>query len=462
MKNRFLLLFGFLIFNSVFSQQIIGSWKGELEIQGTKLPLIINIKHENNVYSSTLDSPLQGAEGIPLDQTSFINNELSFENAAMNAKFKGILKDSAIIGTFYQNGLTLPLILKPFDKAKNKDETPELLKLADIGESLKKIDYFLSYLENNNAEAGEISLFKNGKEIYNRNFGQKNLPEFKKTNETFQIGSITKTMTAVMIFNLIDHKKLNLSDKLSQFFPQIPEADKITISQMLNHSSGLGDYIQGKTEPRWLEKKTADQAIINRIIEQGLQFEPGKSQQYSNSGYYLLTKILEKVTQKSYEENLDQYIIKPLQIKQFYTASKKPHDVYKPFSYDKKWIPVTDFYFSNIVGVGDIATTPFNLNLIINAIFDRKIVSETSLESMMPDDKRFGKGLAIVPFHNKIFVGHSGGTYGTNSLMIYNGEDDISVSYSLNADRIGIAGNEFVIAILSFLYGKDYELPKIN
>ena len=231
---------------------------------------------------------------------------------------------------------------------------------------------------------------------------------------------------------------------------------------MLNHSSGLGDYIQGKTEPRWLEKKTADQAIINRIIEQGLQFEPGKSQQYSNSGYYLLTKILEKVTQKSYEENLDQYIIKPLQIKQFYTASKKPRNVYKPFSYDKKWIPVTDFDFSNIVGVGDIATTPYNLNLIINAIFDRKIVSETSLESMMPDDKRFGKGLAIVPFHNKIFVGHSGGTYGTNSLMIYNGEDDISVSYSLNADRIGIAGNEFVIAILSFLYGKDYELPKMN
>lgn len=46
--------------------------------------------------------------------------------------------------------------------------------------------------------------------------------------------------------------------------------------------------------------------------------------------------------------------------------------------------------------------------------------------------------------------------------MIYNGEDDISISYSLNADRIGIAGNDFVIAILSFLYGADYEFPKVD
>lgn len=462
MKNKVLLFLSLFIFNSVFSQQIVGSWMGELEIQGTKLPLIINVKHENNVYSSTLDSPLQGAAGIPIDKTTFVNNELSFENSAMNAKFKGTLKDSEIIGTFNQNGMVLPLTLKPFDKSKNKDKNLEILKLSNLAESLLKIEDFLSYLEKNNAEAGEISIFKDGKEIYKRNFGEKNLPDFKSIKKTFQIGSITKTMTAIMIFNLIENKQLNIDDKLSKFFPQIPNSDQITISQMLNHSSGLSDYVQGKNEVRWLEKKTTDQQIIKRIIEQGSQFTPDTNQQYSNSGYYLLAKILEKITNKSYEENLDQSIIKPLQLKQFYTASKKPSNVYQSFSYDKNWIPITDFEFSNIVGVGDIATTPYNLNLIINAIFNRKLVSETSLQSMMPDGKRFGKGLAVVPFHSKIFVGHSGGTYGTNSLMIYNGEDGLSISYSLNADRIGIAGNEFAIAILSFLYGVDYEFPKIK
>ncbi|NMR34335.1 beta-lactamase family protein [Chryseobacterium aquaticum] len=460
MKNTFIFLFSFLIFNSIFAQQIVGSWKGELEIQGNKLPLIINIKQESNNYISTLDSPLQGAEGIPLDKTSFSDHVLTFENAAMNATFKGTVNDSEIIGTFNQNGMSIPLTLKPFDKTKNKDKDLEILKLSDTKESLKKINEYLSYLEKNNALAGEISLFKKGKEIYKRNFGEKNLPDFKSTNQTYQIGSISKTMTAIMIFKLIESKQLNLTDKLSQFFPQIPNSEKITISQILNHSSGLGDYVESKDKPRWLSKKATDEQIINIIIEQGSQFEPGIKQKYSNSGYYLLAKILEKVSKKSYKENLSEYIIKPLQLKQLYTAREKPSNTYKSYSFNQKWIRVTDFDFMNIVGVGDIATTPYNLNLIINAVFNRKLVSEESLKAMIPNENRFGKGLAIVPFHSKIFVGHSGGTYGTNSLMIYNGEDDLSISYSLNADRIGIAGNEFVVAILSMLYGVNYALQK--
>jgi len=462
MQTKILLLTGFLILNSFFAQQITGSWKGDLEIQGSKLPLIINIQKDKGEYKSTLDSPLQGAEGIPLEKTSFINSELSFEHAAMNAKFKGTLKDSAITGTFSQNGMILPLILKPFDKTENEENTPELLKLSNTAVSLKKIDDYISFLEKNNALAGEVSIFKNGEEIYTKNFGEKNLPDFKSSRKVFQIGSVTKTMTAIMIFKLTENRQLHLSDKLSEFFPQIPGSDKISIAHLLSHSAGLGDFVQGKDDPRWLVKKASDQQIIKRIIEQGILFEPGTKQQYSNSGYYLLTKILEKISKKTYAENLNDYIIKPLKLKQLHTADQKPDDVYKSYAFDKIWLPVKDFDFSNIVGVGDISTTPSNLNLIINAIFDRKIISEESLEQMMPDTKRFGKGLAVVPFHSKVFVGHSGGTYGTNSLMVYNGEDDISVSYSLNADKLGIAGNEFVVALFSFLYGVEYKFPKIN
>lgn len=462
MKNIFLLLLSVLFFNLNFAQQITGSWKGELEIQGNKLPLIINIHQEKDNYISTLDSPLQGAEGIPLDNTTFINNLLSFENSAMGAKFSGTLKNAEISGTFTQNGLVLPLILKPFDKSKNTDKSLEFLKLSDTKESLKKIDDFLGFLEKNNALAGEISIFKGGKEIYKKNFGKKNLPDFKDTNQTFQIGSISKTITAIMIYKMIEQKKLNLTDKLSQYYPQIPNAKNIDIAQLLNHTSGLSDYVSGKDNQRWLTEKTSESQIINRIIEQGSLFDPGSSQQYSNSGYFLLAKILEKISKKSYAENLNEFIIKPLQLKDFYTASQKPNNVYQPFSFKNKWENIKDFDFNNIVGVGDIATTPYNLNVIINAYFNKKLVSETSMVSMIPEDKRFGRGLSIVPFHSKIFVGHSGGTYGTNSLMIYNGEDNLSISYSLNADKLGIAGNEFAVAILSKLYGIDYDLPKVD
>ncbi|MGO4709315.1 serine hydrolase domain-containing protein [Chryseobacterium sp. 2TAF14] len=435
MKNNILLLLSVLLFNLNLAQQITGSWKGELEIQGSKLPLIINIQQEKDSYQSTLDSPLQGAEGIPLDKTTFTDHVLTFENAAMGAKFSGTLKNSEITGTFTQNGLTLPLILKPFDKIKNTDKSLQFLKLSDTKESLKKIDDFIGFLEKNNALAGEISIFKGGKEIYKKNFGEKNLPGFKNNNQVFQIGSISKTMTAIMVYKMIEQKKLNLTDKLSQFYPQIPNANNIDIAQLLNHTSGLGDYVSGKDILRWLTEKTSEPQIFNRIIEQGSLFEPGSNQQYSNSGYFLLAKILEMVSKKSYAENLNEFIIKPLQLKDFYTASQKPGNVYQPFSFKNKWENVKDFDFNNIIGVGDIATTPYNLNVIINAFFDKKLVSEASMVSMIPEDKRFGRGLSIVPFHSKIFVGHSGGTYGTNSLMIYNGEDDVSISYSLNADN---------------------------
>ncbi|UOE38951.1 serine hydrolase domain-containing protein [Chryseobacterium oryzae] len=462
MKNKFSLLFSFLIFNLSFAQQIVGSWMGELEIQATKLPLIVNIKQVDSVYSATLDSPLQGAEGIPVDRTTFKNKELFFEIKKINASFKGILNNSEIKGNFSQNGMVLPLLLKPFDKAKHQDGEVENLSLADISESSKKMDEYLSYLEKNNALAGEISVFKEGKEVYKKTFGEKNLPDFKNSNTVFQIGSITKTMTAIMIFKMIEEKKLNLDTTLDQFFPQIPNAKKITIAQLLHHSSGLGDYIQGEKNTRWLVTPQSEKAIIDRIIQQGSLFEPGTGQQYSNSGYYLLTKILEKVSDKSYSENLKKYIINPLKLKDFYTASQKSSVIYPSFLYDKKWVRVKDFDFNNVVGVGDIATTPYQLNIIINSIFDKKIISKESLHEMMPDTQKFGMGLSIVPFYGKIFVGHSGGTYGTNSLMIYNGEENISISYSLNADRTGIAGNEFAVAILSFLYGKKYDLPKIN
>jgi D-alanyl-D-alanine carboxypeptidase len=460
MKTKFLLFLSFLITisQSLFSQNIAGSWKGDLDIQGSKLPLIFNINREKDVYTATMDSPLQGAEGIPVDKIVFTNNDLALDMFSIGATYKGKFENGKFSGNFVQMGKTYSLILEVYDKKNSKDLLPEGLKLSEnINESLQKIDSFLSYLENNNAEAGEISIFKGGKEIYKRNFGETKLPQSQKGKETFQIGSITKSMTAMMIFKLIEKNKLDLNDKLSKFYPKIPNAEKITISQMLSHTSGLGDYVTGKDTMKWLTEKVSEEQIMNHIIEQGFLFEPGTKTQYSNSGYYLLAKILEKISKKSYAENLKETFVTPLQLTNFYTASQKPTNVFLPYNYANRWEAVKDFDFNNVVGVGDIATTPTNLNIIINALFEGKLVSKESLSAMMPRDDKFGRGLAIVPFNTKIFVGHSGGTYGTNSLMIYNGEDDLSISYSLNADRVG--ANTFVVDILSILYNKSFEMP---
>lgn len=462
MKTKLSIFLMLLCFTSLFSQEIIGSWKGELNFQGAKLPLIFNIKKDKDGYKSTADSPLQQVKDIPVDKTVFEKNKLTLEISAIGGTYTGTLEGKKITGTFSQNGISLPLILQPSSEKDNSVAKNETLQLPqNLNESIKRIDDFISYLEKNNAEAGEVSLFKNGKEIYKRNFGQQNLPFRSGKYSAFQIGSVTKTMTASIIFKLIEKKQLNLNDKLSKFFPQIPNAEKITISQMLNHTSGLGDYVQGKDDMMWLINKSDDSKIMAHIKEQGSIFEPGTDKRYSNTGYYLLAKILEKITKKTYAENLKETFVTPLQLHNFYTASQNPTNVYLPYDFTGKWNSKEDFDFNNVVGVGDIATDPTTLNIIINHLFEGKIVSKTSLSEMMPKgNDNFGKGIITVPFFSKKYYGHSGGTYGTNSLMVYNPEDQISFSYSLNADRIG--ANNFAIGILSLLYSKEYEYPKLS
>jgi D-alanyl-D-alanine carboxypeptidase len=389
-----------------FTQEIVGSWKGDLEIQGMKLPIILNISKTEKGYSSTLDSPNQSATGIPVDNTQYQNGTLKIEVNKLNLQF-------------------------------------------------------IAYLEKENISSGGISIFKDGKEIYQRTFGEQNLPHFNKKNKLFQIGSVTKTMTAVMMVQLANENKLSFGDLLSKYFPQVPNAEKITLLQMLNHSSGLADYTDNNLEPQWLKRKATETEILDHISKQASIFEPGTSVVYSNSAYYLLTKILEKVSGKSFDENLKVRILQPLGMKNTFPVNQKPAYVFPSFEYKEKWTLVKDFDFTNVVGVGDIAAIPSDLNIFISALFDGKLIPLESLQEMLPEgNARFGEGIHTVPFHNKVFLGHSGGTYGTNSLMIHHKTDGLSVSYSLNASKIN--SKQFVSAVLGSLYGIEIDYPKLS
>ena len=147
-----------------------------------------------------------------------------------------------------------------------------------------KIDNFITHIEDNNQGIGSLSIFKNGSEVYNRSFGQKQIPNLTFDSHTeYQIGSVTKLFTATLLFQRIERGKLSLDDKLSQFYPEIPNAENISIKHLLEHSSGLGDFVKGETDPEWLTDKINGDQIFGYIIAQGTTFEPGQKTQYSNS-----------------------------------------------------------------------------------------------------------------------------------------------------------------------------------
>ncbi|WP_262887656.1 serine hydrolase domain-containing protein [Chryseobacterium sp. POL2] len=113
------------------------------------------------------------------------------------------------------------------------------LNLSSQNINSDKIDAYLSHIEKQNLDIGTVSILKDGKEVYAKNFG-----EIKSNNVRYQIGSVTKLFTATLVFKLIENQKLSLNTKLEEFFPDIKNADKISIQNLLEHSSGLSNYLK--------------------------------------------------------------------------------------------------------------------------------------------------------------------------------------------------------------------------
>ncbi len=142
----------FLFFVGMYSygQDIQGSWKGNLSVQGTEMPLVFNVSMEDGAYSSTMDSPSQGATDIPMDETTFADNELTIVFKQAGIKYVGNLDGSVLNGTFYQAGMELPLVLEKTEKTipgnpelPSSDEELEALTSLDQGDYRYTVeDYF--------------------------------------------------------------------------------------------------------------------------------------------------------------------------------------------------------------------------------------------------------------------------------------------------------------------------------
>lgn len=328
----------------------------------------------------------------------------------------------------------------------------------------EKLNNYLTYIEKNNLGVGSLSIFKNGKEVYTKNFGQKNIPDLIYNKDTrYQVGSVTKMITATLIFKLIEEKKLGLTDKLSEFYPEIPNSDKISIKNLLDHTSGLGSYVV-KDGEIWIIKKVSDRQIMDLIIRQGTSFEPGEKVAYSNSAYYLLTKIVEKIYQKPFYKILKKEIIKPLKLKNLASFKPDQKNVFMPYRYDShSWhILKKDLDFLNVIGVGDISATPYDLNIFINSLFQNNILKKESLELMepIPGKEDWGRGIALWDFDGIIFYGHGGDTLGSHAVLIYNKEADISIAYNTNGERI--KKEDFIKNIVYLLYNKEFKFPEIK
>lgn len=254
-----------------------------------------------------------------------------------------------------------------------------------------------------------------------------------------------------------------MTDKLAEFYPKIPNSDKITIKHLLGHTSGLGNYVVKDGEV-WVTEKVSSNQIMDLIIHQGTSFEPGEKVAYSNSAYYLLTKILEEIYRKPFEKIVSEEVVKPLRLKNLSSFKPDQKNVFLPYRYnDNSWSPLEkDIDFPNVIGVGDISATPYDLNIFVNNLFHNQIIKKETLLLMEPEvgKEDWGRGIALWEFGGIRFFGHGGDTLGSHAILIYNKEADISIAYDTNGERI--KKEDFIKNVVDLLYDREVKLLELK
>jgi CubicO group peptidase (beta-lactamase class C family) len=327
-----------------------------------------------------------------------------------------------------------------------------------------KLDQFFDRLAEKNKAMGSVTIAKDGNVLYSRVIGysQINGTERKPLSAAsrFRIGSITKMFTAAMIFQLVEERKLKLSDTLDKFFPQIPNAQKITIAQILAHRSGIPNSRPATSKTNAITK---DEVLA--LISKGTpDFEPGTKYSYSNSGYFILGLIVEKLAAKSYAEALEARIASRIGLKDTYAATGdidvNRNETHAYFHVGSDWKQMTEMHSSILFGGGQIVSTPNDLAKFIHALFELKLISEESLNQMKTIRDGDGLGITTFTFAGKTFYGETGGGDNRGAWLAYEPGEKLAVAYATNAKIYPVSN--IVSGVVDIYYGRPFQIPALE
>lgn len=324
-----------------------------------------------------------------------------------------------------------------------------------------KLDQFLDSLEIHNKFMGTILLATDGKPDYERALGFSDLESGKKVTPgtNFRIGSISKMFTTVLVLKTVESGKLRLDQKLADFYPQIQNSDKITLSQLLQHRSGIHNFTNNEDYSSYNTKPKSEEELVDIIVKGGSDFEPDAKADYSNSNFVLLTFILEKVNKKPYSEQLDLEINRPLNLENTYvfSATDLNKDECYSFNFNGKWVKETETDPSIPLGAGAISSTVGDLNVFIHSLFAGKLISEQSLKLMIEIREGFGRGMFSFPYFERKSYGHTGGIDGFRSFLGYFPEDKVTITVLSNG--LNYNNNDILLALLDSYFGKEISIP---
>lgn len=327
----------------------------------------------------------------------------------------------------------------------------------------KKVDEYMKAQAANHKFSGNLLIAKGDSMVYSKSFGVANRTFGIDNSDStkFLIGSVTKPFTAFAILLLAKEGKVALDDKLSKYFPDFPDADKVTIKQLLTHTSGIKDYHAFDT---WVEEsksdKTTPESTIEKVASNPFIFEPGTRFSYTNSGYILLGLVIEQVSNQSFESFIQSKILYPLEMHNtgVITNEKIVPNLAQGYTTSPRSVKKAAYInYRQPYASGNMYSTPADLWKFTQAVMNSSLLSKEETEEIFNVSEQYGYGWGIRQFDGIKAYGHHGGMNGFVGSITYIPSKEYFICFLTNDDNTP----KFTISedLASMVLGKEVSIP---
>lgn len=319
---------------------------------------------------------------------------------------------------------------------------------------------------------GAVLVARGDEVLLSKGYGMANLEqEAPNSPETvFRLGSLTKQFTAAAILQLQDQGLVNVEDRVSRYLPDFPHGDEITLHQLLSHSSGVPDlpeFIDLGGNGAVLRQAASFDELIGRAAGQPLQFEPGSQYEYSNIGYVMLGRIIEKVSGQSYANYMTEHIFQPLAMSatEYDEAARIIPRRAAGYTWDGSDYHNSEFIdMSNAGAAGWLVSTVLDMNKWDRALYEDTMLSAEARRAFFTPSatiapgQSYAYGWMIMETPEHTLALHSGGVNGFYTFVVRDQAEQLYVLVLSNNEHSN--AQSVALGLAAIAYGEPYELPE--
>jgi CubicO group peptidase (beta-lactamase class C family) len=312
---------------------------------------------------------------------------------------------------------------------------------------------------------GTALVARGGQVLFSKGYGSANVEwDVPNSPDTkFRLGSVTKQFTAASILLLEERGKLSVNDPVKKYLADAPAAwDKITIFHVLTHTSGIPNFTSFPDYAKLEPFATTPGELVARFREKPLDFEPGEKWNYSNSGYVLLSYLIEKISGEKYEKFVRENIFTPLGMKDSGYDSNSAVIPHRASGYvaGKSGYENAGFVHMSIPqGAGALYSTTEDLLKWEQGLFGGKVLQAAALEKMTkPFKNNYACGLQVDTAGGHKVIEHGGGIEGFVTELEYYPDDKLTVVVLENVNGAAQPG-EIAKKLAALAHGDTVKLP---